>query len=268
MVAYRAYSDGAGGSRSGRARGSRRSGRAATPAGRARRGGSGPASASNSPEASARTSRGAHSGGVHGASSRKWPSVIAVRTSPGLIDEDGDSAAARAASASVSREAADGGLATRRSRSSVAPRQVRRAARDVDDPPAAALDHPRDERAAAEVDAEDVHLERRATSRRGRAPAARRGPLMPALRRAGRPARPRATASVRPTSRVATSQLERAAADLLRHGLGPPRAERAATATLHAGGASSRAMLAPIPRPPPVTSARPASSCTAASLLA
>ena len=40
-----------------------------------------------------------------------------------------------------------------------AARQVGGAARDVDDAPAAALDHPRDHGAAAEVDAEDVDLE-------------------------------------------------------------------------------------------------------------
>ena len=48
-----------------------------------------PLSRSKRPEASAATRRGASSGGVHGASSGKFPSVISVRTRPGLITNTG-----------------------------------------------------------------------------------------------------------------------------------------------------------------------------------
>src|SRR5260221_9013361 len=59
------------------------------------------------------------------------------------------------------REAMDGGLARSvRRRLVLAGRLVRGAARDVHDAPAAADDHLRCERVAAEIEAEDVHLER------------------------------------------------------------------------------------------------------------
>jgi copper oxidase (laccase) domain-containing protein len=58
------------------------------------------------PDASARTSRGAHSGDVHGALSAKRAPVISVRTSPGLMTKTGIRPASCAASVSPRRATA------------------------------------------------------------------------------------------------------------------------------------------------------------------
>src|SRR5207248_5902871 len=56
-------------------------------------------------------------------------------------------------------EAPDGGLARGVRRAPSAAWEIRRAAAGDDDPSSSALEHARDHGAAAEVDAEDVHLE-------------------------------------------------------------------------------------------------------------
>src|SRR2546423_10464899 len=75
----------------------------------------------------------------------------------GAEDEDGDVVGLELLREDVP-EAPDRGLARRVGRAGRI-RQVRRAAPRDDDSSAAAPDHPRDDRAAGEEDAEDVHLE-------------------------------------------------------------------------------------------------------------
>ena len=114
-----------------------------------------PASASARPEARTRTSFGASSGGVHGASSPKV-SVGHRRANESRADgEDGDSTLKLVRERF--REAMHGRLA-RRVGGRLRARKVCGTTRRHDDSPPAGLEHARDDRAAAEEDAEHVHL--------------------------------------------------------------------------------------------------------------
>ena len=155
--------------------------------------------------------------------------------------------------------AADRRLA-RRVRRRTRARQVRGAAARDHDAAATALEHAGDDRRAAEMDAEHVRLEARSTTRRRRAARARAPPRRcRRSRRAGR-----SSPAWRDPARDVLSLRRRRRRARARRSRSRPvstwSAERAVTATVMPASASSRAIEAPIPRPPPVTSATPSSA--------
>ena len=178
---------------------------------------------------------------------------MSVRTSPGLMKKTGIRPASSNGRGECLPVAADRRLARRVGgvcRGGRGGRCGQRAPRDHD-PARPAVEHVRDNSAAAKVDAEDVDLETCEDS-------------------PGRP--PRSGACLRSTPALATSRsslllgdgvLDRLAvvtsictiaADLLRDRLDLSRV-RAATITSQPSPASARAIPAPMPRPPPVTNA-------------
>ena len=230
---------------------------------RARRGGSGRRARPRGPRR-ARGRAAARAPAASTARRRRSASVMSVRTSPGLMTKTGMPSGG-AARASVSPKRPSAALLAPYAVSVLA--FVRAGTRPplpmLHDPPAAALDHAAGSTAAAaEIGAEHVDLEARATTPRARPPrtasAARRCPAL-FDEQVDRPELVLRALDPRLDVLAARDVAdEREPADLGGDGLDLLRV-RPLTATRIPASASSRAIEAPIPRPPPVTSATPSS---------